>query len=1124
MNRITTAGWDVVVLLGRKFGRAWLVLSCLACLAVPAQATVHTWTGLSPANVNWNSIFNWELFSVPPNNGTADVFFPPRLFPMSTSSRFRDDSGDVAWNIRSLTFNSGPSSGDGWNFSGGSLTVDAITNNHNDEQAFKNEVRTGASLMTIDAAGGDIVFHPFNGGQEGEVFRYASNSTTVSVQGGNSVTFFNGLTGSASFDDLAMSISEGTLVTIGNSSSAVDQFNITDGTLLINSASNLGTDADVSLDSSTSKLDLNGFDVNIRNLTGSGSVVTGGATLTFGRSTNSVFSGVISGAGGVTKDQAGVHQLTGVNTYTGATNITAGTLQLGTGGSLNGATDVSVSAGATFDLNGISDTVDSISGDGTIRLGGATLVVDETAGTRNFSGDIIEAGKLQKDGGGTLFLTGSNSFTTLDINAGEVQVSALANLGSGVIELGSGSLHITLGFTNDRTITANGAGVINVNIGSTFAQNGAISGSGSINKMGGGTLVLGASNSYTGDTTINAGALQLGAANRISNSSDVVLIAGAFNLDNFSETVASLSGTGGTINTGGTFGVLTVNAGAGTFTFAGSVAGTGGLNKQGGHTLVLTSVNSYSGATNITGGLLQLSGAGRLGDDSDVTITAATWDLNGVSDTVDSIAGSGIILLGGATLTVDEAGSATHTFSGVISETGNLVKSGTHTLVLDDNNSYTGTTTLDAGVLRVANSSNLGSGGLIFDTATLNTTGSFTNSRTAQINATDSATFDVNASTTLTQTGVISGVATTTLIKQGSGTLTLEANNAATFSGAVDVNAGTLNLGTGDVLHDSTSVDLAAGTTLQVTQGEDIGGLTGSGNVSLASGQILRVGLNNLSVSYSGNISGAGGFTKSGSGIFTVSGAPTYTGATRVHAAGTLVMNGVHTGGGDYTVDAGAKLAGNGTISGNVAASGTIAPGTSAGMLTIGGNLTLAAQSKLEIEIGGTLLVQRDFLDVAGNIQLDGTLAVTLINGFNPAAGNAFNILDWGTQDGNFATLQLPALTGSLIWNTSLIYTSGVLSVAVPGLPGDYNNNGKVDAADYVLWRKGGPLANEVDVPGTVNAADYTAWRDRFGNPSGSGSGSAVDSPSQTGVPEPSTLVLLMLAAAGRCLLRRRPT
>ncbi len=88
-----------------------------------------------------------------------------------------------------------------------------------------------------------------------------------------------------------------------------------------------------------------------------------------------------------------------------------------------------------------------------------------------------------------------------------------------------------------------------------------------------------------------------------------------------------------------------------------------------------------------------------------------------------------------------------------------------------------------------------------------------------------------------------------------------------------------------------------------------------------------------------------------------------------------------------------------------------------------------------------------------------------------------------------------------------------------PGVPGDYNNNGKVDAADYVLWRNGGPLANEVNAPGTVNAADYTAWRARFGNTSGSGGGAIVLGGA---VPEPTGAVLVLLGgAAAACFFRR---
>ncbi len=84
------------------------------------------------------------------------------------------------------------------------------------------------------------------------------------------------------------------------------------------------------------------------------------------------------------------------------------------------------------------------------------------------------------------------------------------------------------------------------------------------------------------------------------------------------------------------------------------------------------------------------------------------------------------------------------------------------------------------------------------------------------------------------------------------------------------------------------------------------------------------------------------------------------------------------------------------------------------------------------------------------------------------------------------------------------------------GVPGDYNGNGAVDAADYVLWRNGGPLQNEVDAPGIVNAADYTAWRARFGNTSGSGS------LSDNAVPEPAGAITALAALFAGLLIARR--
>jgi hypothetical protein len=89
--------------------------------------------------------------------------------------------------------------------------------------------------------------------------------------------------------------------------------------------------------------------------------------------------------------------------------------------------------------------------------------------------------------------------------------------------------------------------------------------------------------------------------------------------------------------------------------------------------------------------------------------------------------------------------------------------------------------------------------------------------------------------------------------------------------------------------------------------------------------------------------------------------------------------------------------------------------------------------------------------------------------------------------------------------------------MAPAGVQGDYNGNGTVDAADYVLWRNGGPLQND-PTPG-LQAADYDFWRSRFGATAGSASASA------SAVPEPATCILILLALLGSigiCPHRRR--
>jgi hypothetical protein len=199
----------------------------------------------------------------------------------------------------------------------------------------------------------------------------------------------------------------------------------------------------------------------------------------------------------------------------------------------------------------------------------------------------------------------------------------------------------------------------------------------------------------------------------------------------------------------------------------------------------------------------------------------------------------------------------------------------------------------------------------------------------------------------------------------------------------------------------------------------------------------------------------------------------------------------------------------------------------------------VATSSTLIEEITGstqtTIKVARD-----ANIT-NGALKVVL-NGYTPVSGNTWTIIEAGADltagkaavDAMVAAGGYPALThaapgsiGTLVgtfastdfsqaplsaglsWQVQYVGKTVQLKVVgAPGVPGDYNGNGVVDAADYVVWRKGGPLQNEVVTIGSVTPEDYTAWRARFGKTSGSGSSLAA----QAAVPEPTTGLLLAVS------------
>jgi autotransporter-associated beta strand protein len=204
---------------------------------------------------------------------------------------------------------------------------------------------------------------------------------------------------------------------------------------------------------------------------------------------------------------------------------------------------------------------------------------------------------------------------------------------------------------------------------------------------------------------------------------------------------------------------------------------------------------------------------------------------------------------------------------------------------------------------------------------------------------------------------------------------------------------------------------------------------------------------------------------------------------------------------------------------------GNFSPGASPALTTIAGDYTQISGT-LTIELGGIIPGQQfDLVDINGVASLGGTLNVRLMPGFVPSAGESFEFLtaDAGVI-GTFTTRILPATPPSLLWQ--LQYGPNSVRLLLnedPGVEnpaGDYNGDGVVDTADYVVWRKAfGQLGAVADGngDGRVDDADYMVWRGNLGRraqPPASGA--------TAGVPEPSTVMISALLAASICAMRAR--
>ncbi|HAF6296450.1 TPA: autotransporter outer membrane beta-barrel domain-containing protein [Salmonella enterica] len=661
----------------------------------------------------------------------------------------------------------------------------------------------------------------------------------------------------------------------------------------------------------------------------------------------------------LTKTGAGTLILNAENTYTGGTTISDGTLvatnveALGTG---------NVTDNATLEMNTGGDFDNAISG----------------------------SGQVVKSGDETLTLSGANSYTGgTTISGGTLVVSNVEALGSGDV-------------TDNATLE--------LNTGGDFDN--AISGSGQVVKSGGDTLTLSGNNSYTGGTLISGGTL-------VANNVEAL-------------------GTGDVTNNA----TLELNTGG---DFDNAISGSGQVVKSGDKTLTLSGANSYSGATTISGGTLIATHVNALGTGAIDNRASLLLDASGqftVTDLTTESGGNTEIGAGSTlqatTLTQKSDSTLTinlnsNTADPVIHAASQVSLAGTLDItgvgdVLDSDPASTDdldTFTLIASDKTIAGDfEKLTVAGMDADLADFITVDGRIDDTGKQYELTtaltwyadrDDAVTDAHGTFNLTNADGSFAVNTvlenvdatldpasatgwdgTSLIKQGAGTLILNAEN--TYTGGTTISGGTLvatnvdALGSGDVTDDAT-LELNTGGTFDnaisgsgqvVKSGDETLTLSGtntySGGTLISGGTLVASNVEALGTGdvtdnatlalntggdFDNAISGSGKVEKSGDDALTLSGSNTYTGGTLI-SSGTLVASNVEAlGTGDVTDNATLELNTGGTFDNAISGSGQVVKSGDK-MLTLSGANSYS---------GGTLI--SDGTLVASNVESLGTGDVT---------------------------------------------------------------------------------------------------------------------------------------------------
>ncbi len=361
---------------------------------------------------------------------------------------------------------------------------------------------------------------------------------------------------------------------------------------------------------------------------------------------------------------AGTLVLTGTNAYQGGTELAGGVLAVTNNQALSSGTLKALGSGtlrADANLDNMANAIDVTANLTIQNADGNSVATDAT-----LSGVISGGGNIAKTGAGLLTLTGESTHTgTLAVTTGTVNVGGGGATGSLVSNVNISSAAQLL---FDRTTS------------SIFG--GRLFGTGTLVKQGSGTLTLtGTSAAYTGNSALREGTLVV-AANQALGSGTLTMsdattlgYADAVTLSNAVNVLAS-----------GTFNVT-----GGTATQSGVISGAN-IWKTGSGNLTLTGSNTYSGTTTVSGGELQIGNGGTSG-----SILAMT----DASKTVSVGAGASVVF----------NRSDTVAYSGTITGGGAVVQRGNGLLLFENQQSYTGGSTVESGTMKIANGGEIGSSG-----------------------------------------------------------------------------------------------------------------------------------------------------------------------------------------------------------------------------------------------------------------------------------------------------------------------------------------------------------------------------------------------------------------------------